>query len=294
MTSRAPGTSHRRARKTARHSLTAAIAVLALGAGTLPAFASPTPAPADPGPGSVWGKEAAPLAVPPVKVGSTKPVAGEAEAAPSEEKAAWRAAQKERARTGKEPKGERSAGARSSSGARSNAADALVYVPEGQGSVPWHHITDFRITDSLVARINLSNGNLMLAGTDFEVAGVGQKLRLARTYNSLDAPWGKVSQRWWQEYERYLQVITDEVVLYDATGAAVRFTQKADGTFTTPKGYAKDLKKNADGTYTLTDRKSGVKDTYNAHGTLTKVTDRNRARSRSTSTTRAASTRASS
>ncbi|MGW0548099.1 RHS repeat-associated core domain-containing protein [Streptomyces altiplanensis] len=149
------------------------------------------------------------------------------------------------------------------------------YRPEGQGAVPWHQISDFRITDSLVARINLSNGNLMLAATDFEVAGVGQKLRLARTYNSFDAPWGKVSQRWWQEYERYLVIDASEVVLYDMTGDAVRFAKNTDGTFVTPKGYSKDLKKNADGTYTLTARKSGLKDTYNASGTLTKVTDKN-------------------
>ncbi|MEE1797145.1 DUF6531 domain-containing protein, partial [Streptomyces sp. JV176] len=147
---------------------------------------------------------------------------------------------------------------------------------EGQGAVPWHQVSDFRVTDALVARVNYSNGNLMLAGTDFDVAGVGQNLQLSRTYNSLDAPWGKVSQRWWQGYERYLNLgSSGEVVFYDATGAAVLFAQESNGTFTTPKGYSKDLKKNADGTYTLTDRKSGSKDTYDANGTLTKVTDRN-------------------
>ncbi|MFF8607172.1 RHS repeat-associated core domain-containing protein [Streptomyces sp. NPDC015346] len=255
---------------TARHSLTAVAAALALGASSLPAFAA-SPA-AEPGPGSVWGKKAAPLEVPPVKVGSTKPVASQAEAAPSKEETAWRSAQRERVRTSaKAPSKEQH-----SSAAPSAEAGVLTWVPEGQGSVPWHQISEFRITDSLVARINLSNGNLMLAATDFEVAGVGQKLRLARTYNSLNAPYGKVSDRWWQEYERYLQIFTNEVVVYDATGDAVRFTKNADGTFTTPKGYAKDLKRNADGTYTLTDRKSGVKDTYDANGTLTKVTDRNK------------------
>ncbi|QIJ66426.1 RHS repeat-associated core domain-containing protein [Streptomyces sp. JB150] len=115
----------------------------------------------------------------------------------------------------------------------------------------------------------------MLAATDFDIAGVGQKLQLARTYNSLEAPWGKVSQRWWQGYERYLQIGDTEVVVFDATGAALRFKQTSTGTYTTPTGYAKDLKKNADGTYTLTDRKSGSRDTYDAHGTLTKVADKN-------------------
>jgi RHS repeat-associated protein len=267
MYSRAGSTPFRCARRSSRYGLIAALATLALVAPAVPAFAAPSPA--DPGPTSAWGKKTD-FEMPPVKVGKTKPVPGEAEAESTKEQAAWRAEQKERARTGalvKPPK----------SSSRSSAADAAAtaFVPEDQGAVPWHQISDFRITDALVARINLSTGNLMLAATDFEVAGVGKTLRLARTYNSFDAPWGKVSQRWWQEYERYLHIFSDEVVLYDSTGATVRFTQNADGKFTTPKGYSKDLKKNADGTYTLTDRKSGSKDTYNEHGTLTKVTDKN-------------------
>ncbi|WP_395570303.1 RHS repeat-associated core domain-containing protein [Streptomyces sp. BK79] len=246
----------------------AAVAALSLVVPAAPVFAAP--APADPGSTSAWGKKSD-LDVPPVKVGATRPVTGKPEAEPTKARAAWRAEQKERARTGELPEPPKKA-----SGAPSADAAAMVYVPEDQGSVPWHQISDFRITDSLVARINLSTGNMMLAATDFEVAGVGQRLRLARTYNSFDAPWGKVSQRWWQEYERYLQFFSGEVILYDATGATVSFTENADGTFATPKGYSKDLKKNADGTYTLTDRKSGSKDTYDEHGTLTKVTDRNK------------------
>ncbi|MER5834935.1 RHS repeat-associated core domain-containing protein [Streptomyces sp. NPDC002130] len=250
-----------------RYGLVAALATLSLIAPAAPVFAAPSPA--DPGSGSVWGKKTD-FQVPPVKVGETKPVPGQAEAEPTKQQAAWRAEQKERSRTGEAPKASKAPSAAAA------AAAETVFVPEDQGSVPWHKFSEFRITDSLVARINLSTGNLMLAATDFEIAGVGQKLRLARTYNSFDAPWGKVSQRWWQEYERYLHLFADEIVFYDATGATVRFTENADGSYTTPKGYSKDLKKNADGTYTLTDRKTGSKDTYNQHGTLTKVTDKNK------------------
>ncbi|MEU3964615.1 RHS repeat-associated core domain-containing protein [Streptomyces buecherae] len=150
----------------------------------------------------------------------------------------------------------------------------LQYVPEGQGEVPWHQNLDTRLTDALVARINVSNGNLMLAVTDFDITGVGKTLRSARTYNSLDAPAGRVSQRWWSEYERYLQLLDAEVVFYDPTGAAVRF-KKNGNTFTTPKGYSKELKKNANGSYALTDWDSGSTEHFDAGGTLTKVTDRN-------------------
>lgn len=127
-----------------------------------------------------------------------------------------------------------------------------------------------------MARVDYSTGNLMLAGTDFDIAGVGQKLQLARTYNSLDAPAGAMAQRAWFTYERSLDTFfTDEVEWYDSTGATVSFKKKSDGTFTTPDGYSRDLVKNSDGTYTLTDRKSGTKDTYTSSGTLSKVTDRN-------------------
>lgn len=251
----------------ARTSFSAAVAVLALGAGALPALAAPGPG-AGPGGGSAWGREAEPLAVPPVRVGVTEPVANEPAAAPSAAEAAWRDQQRGRL-AGKAPKAP-TISARSSAG-------TMSWVPTGQGAVPWHQLSDVRITDSLVARINLSNGNLMLAATNFEIAGVGKSLRLARTYNSLSGPFGKVSDPWWQEYERYLSThFTSSLIAHDATGASVRFAKNADGTFTTPEGYAKDLKKNADGTYTLTDRKSGSKDSYDANGTLVKVTDRNK------------------
>ncbi|GGX13368.1 type IV secretion protein Rhs [Streptomyces lomondensis] len=223
------------------------------------------PKPELPEPESPWTKPTK-VEAPATPAGSVKAPDSEAEAKPSAEVAAWRAAQKARAAGGK------AMGAASRAAA---AAEATPYTPEGQGEVPWHRIIDTRLNDALVARVNVSNGNLMLAATDFDIAGVGQKLQLTRTYNSLEAPWGKVSQRWWQAYERYLQVGDGEVVVFDATGNTLRFKENSTGGYTTPTGYSKDLKKNADGTYTLTDRKSGTRDTFNEHGTLTKVTDKN-------------------
>ncbi len=265
MHSRATRTPFRRVRRTHRTALVSAITTAAVVIAAAPGLAA-TPKPQLPDPESPWTKPTK-VAAPATPAGTTKAPASQAEAEPSPEVAAWRAAQQARA-TGEQPA--------KASTARSAAAAASGYLPEGQGEVPWHQILDTRLNDALVARVNLSNGNLMLAATDFDIAGVGQKLQLARTYNSLEAPWGKVSQRWWQAYERYLQVGDGEVDVFDATGNLLRFTAKADGTYTTPTGYSKDLKKNADGTYTLTDRKSGSKDTYNDHGTLLKVTDKNK------------------
>ncbi|RAJ76903.1 RHS repeat-associated protein [Streptomyces sp. PsTaAH-137] len=241
----------------------AALAVLASGAITVALLPATGAAAAD-DPASDWGKDAPSFSMPEVKVGANEPAASRAERTPSADVAEWRAGQKKRAQGG------------DAQAARSAAAATTAYVPEGQGKVPWHRFSDFAITDALSAHIDYSTGNLMLTATDFSIAGVGQNLTLARTYNSLDAPWGKVSQRWWQQYERYLQVLDDEVVLYDASGDSVRFAKNSDGTFKTPSGYSKDLKKNADGTYTVTDWKSGSKDTYDTNGCLTKVTDRNK------------------
>jgi hypothetical protein len=131
------------------------------------------PKPELPKPESPW-TEPMKVDVPATPAGVTKAPASRGEASPPSEVAAWRAAQK--ART--------SGGTTGSGAAGAAAAEIPPYVPEGQGEVPWHRVLDTRLSDSLVARANLSNGNLMLAATDFDIAGVGQKLRLARTYLS--------------------------------------------------------------------------------------------------------------
>ncbi|WP_449343833.1 DUF6531 domain-containing protein [Streptomyces qaidamensis] len=183
------------------------------------------PKPELPEPESPWTKPTK-VEAPATPAGSVKAPDSEAEAKPSAEVAAWRAAQKTRAASGK---------AKSSASRAATAAEATPFVPGGQGEVPWHRIIDTRLNDALVARVNVSNGNLMLAATDFAIAGVGQKLQMARTYNSLEAPWGKVSQRWWQSYEPYLQFGDGEVVVYDATGEALRFKETSTGGYTTPE-----------------------------------------------------------
>ncbi len=265
MHSRAARTPMWRARRTHRTALVSAITTAAVVIAAAPGLAA---TPKLPEPESPWTRPTK-VEVPTTPAGKTKAPGSQAEAEPSAEVAAWREAQKARTT------GEKTTKHSTSRSAVAADVAASEYLPEGQGEVPWHQIVDTRLNDALVARVNVSDGNLMLAATDFDIAGVGQKLQLTRTYNSLEAPWGKVSQRWWQAYECYLQVGDGEVDVFDATGNLLRFTANADGTYTTPTGYSKDLRKNADGTYTLTDRKSGTKDTYNEHGTLTKVTDKN-------------------
>ncbi|PJE99503.1 Wall-associated protein [Streptomyces carminius] len=258
---RAWGTPSRRARRPFRTSLVAAVAVAAVTATALPAVAAPGDE--RPEPASAWGRDGAAgkVKAPPVKAGKNRPPKSARSAEPTGEQRAWSKAQRERL---------------SGAGAEGGEPAVLSWVPEGQGEVPWHEISDLRLTDALVARVNYSNGNLMLAATDFDIAGVGHKLQLTRTYNSLDAPFGSLSEPWWTGYERQLSdFYTDMVLLYDDTGAAVQFEESDDGTFTTPDGYSLDLEKDEDGTYTLTDRKAGSTDHFSADGDLTEVVDRN-------------------
>lgn len=148
MHSRAARTPLWRARRTHRTALVTAITTAAVVIATAPGLAAP-PKPELPKPESPWTKPTK-VEAPATPAGSTKPPASRAEAEPSAEVAAWRVAQKARA-TGK------------GTTARSAAAEAAeaTYVPEGQGEVPWHQILDTRLDDALVARANVSNGNLM-------------------------------------------------------------------------------------------------------------------------------------
>ncbi|WP_434097401.1 RHS repeat-associated core domain-containing protein [Streptomyces massasporeus] len=272
MHKRAFGMPFRRARTRSATGVTlAAVTSIALAVSVLPGASV---AAADDKPVSVWGKDSPDFEMPPVKVGENRPVASEPSENPTDEAfLPWQREQRERVKGSPDKAG---GGQQTSDRGAAADASALSVVPEGQGNVPWHRYTSFAITDALTAKIDYSTGNLLLTATDFDIAGVGQRLQLARTYNSLDAPWGRISQRWWQQYERYLSLSSTEAVFYDASGATVRFTKNSDGTFTTPKGYSQDLKKNSDGTYTLTKWKSGTKETYNQYGTLTKITDRNK------------------
>ncbi|WP_333771697.1 RHS repeat domain-containing protein [Streptomyces sp. IBSBF 2435] len=234
-------------------SVAAATTVLAVAAAGVPLAAGT----ADAAPShatSVWGHHQA-VKAPVIPVGRNRPVASDTHLTAAASATARRARQ-----------------AATSNG----TVSPLVAPPSGQGQVPWHQYSDMRVTDSLVARVDLSSGDLMLAGTDFDIAGAGDRLQLTRTYSSFTGVGGTVGSRWWASYDRRLQVSGSDVYAIDSTGGSAHFTASGTGgAYATPAGYSQDLVKNSDGTYTLTDRKSGSRDTYSSSGALTKVTDRN-------------------
>jgi hypothetical protein len=220
---RAAGTPVRRARIRARRSVTAVVTALAVTATIAPAVAAPS-TPQEAKAESAWGKNG--KAKPPkVKIGSNIAPASVPEKKPSKAESAWREA-KEAARA-------------SGDAERSGGASLMSYVPRGQGDIPWHRVSNVRLTDSLVARVNYSNGNLMLAATDFDIAGVGQNLQLTRTYNSFDGPFSQISDPWWAGWERELDTFYESTVIYyDRSGAAVEFTRNDDGSLETRRATA--------------------------------------------------------
>ncbi|MEG8281312.1 DUF6531 domain-containing protein, partial [Streptomyces sp. AHA2] len=183
MHERAFGMPFRRARKRSATGVSlAAIASIALAVSVLHGAGV---AAADDKPVSAWGKDSPDFEMPPVKVGENRPVASERSENPTDEALLpWQREQRERV---KGPAGKAGGGKQAPSRAAAAGTSALSVVPEGQGNVPWHRYTSFAITDALTAKIDYSTGNLMLTATDFDIAGVGQRLQLARTYNSLDA-----------------------------------------------------------------------------------------------------------
>ncbi|WP_262985342.1 RHS repeat-associated core domain-containing protein [Streptomyces sp. SDr-06] len=214
--------------------------------------------------GSAWGKKTD-IAIPPLAGGSNTASVSKRAAPPDAGRQAWHTRQQTRP-SSPAPSAQTKARTQLSSGT----------PPQGQGNVPWHQFHGLRLSKSIAVKVDYSTGNLLVAATDFDIAGVAGKLTWTRTYNSLDAPWGAVSNAWWLGYERYLDVDpTSSVDLYDQSGARISFARNTDGSFTTPAGYSLDLKKNSDNTYTLTDRKSGSKDTYDQYGNLTGIEDRN-------------------
>ncbi|MEU2554844.1 RHS repeat-associated core domain-containing protein [Streptomyces sp. NPDC013313] len=149
-------------------------------------------------------------------------------------------------------------------------------TPHDQGNIPWERYGKVRLDDSLVASPNLSNGDMVLNATDLDLSAVGQSLRLTRSASSFPMPAGALGSQWYASYERTLDTAaSSKVTAYGPGGEALVFKQNSDGSYKNAAGYHAKLAKNDDGTWTLTHTQSGSKDTYNASGNLTAVTDRN-------------------
>lgn len=129
--------------------------------------------------------------------------------------------------------------------------------------------------DNLQVQVNLANGNLVVHATDLKINAPGLNVRLDRFYNSRAAGSGTFGINGVLSTGRDvgLQVGASSVKFIGPSGFTAVFT--GTSTFTAPPGINADLKKNADGTFALTYRKTGEKLSFTAGGYLTSDKDRN-------------------
>lgn len=122
--------------------------------------------------------------------------------------------------------------------------------------------------------INVTNGNMYLQQTDFQLPGVGESLNVSRTYNSNSLRTGLFGKGWSSAYDESLQVLSSSSLrFYMPDGRATNFT--GNGVFTPYESdFHGQITRNGDGSFTLS-LKDGRLHLFSASGKLLSLTDRN-------------------
>ena len=122
--------------------------------------------------------------------------------------------------------------------------------------------------------VNIFSGEAYFSSTDFSLGTRGPKLALFRKYRSFSTFVGMFGYGWRTDFDVNLtQDSSGDVIIYNGEGTGIYFTNYS-GTYMASPGNYSTLVKNADNTYTLTD-KNGIVTHYDITGRLTSHTDRN-------------------
>lgn len=159
--------------------------------------------------------------------------------------------------------------------------------------IEWEHRTgvqgrwtfaDQELSDRMTLKTNVANGNLILEEADLGIPGTaGHDLSFKRYFNNLEFDTNSSTDdlgKYWRTDSGWDVWLDEEDggetqafngpsnfwATYDKSGAT---------SYTTPTGMNADLKKNGDGSHTLTYRKSNRKLDFNASGELITDKDRN-------------------
>jgi hypothetical protein len=122
-----------------------------------------------------------------------------------------------------------------------------VYWFPRTGELPGYTLDSHGLSDRSTAKVNVTNGNLLLENRDLSIAGRGLDQDIHRYFNSQDPYDGKLGYGWRFD-------VSEDIVLSDCdatpghsrcltgpSGYRARFKQRADGTFITPAGVGKTL-----------------------------------------------------
>jgi YD repeat-containing protein len=120
------------------------------------------------------------------------------------------------------------------------------------------------------------SGAFTHVAVDIAIPGRGPAPSFARSYNSRDDRIGPMGPGWMHNYSARLRHPGDgspDLLFVGPDGNTDRFTRNNDETFSPPPAVYRTLVRNADGTFTVTE-KSQSQWTFDASGTLTAITDR--------------------
>lgn len=152
----------------------------------------------------------------------------------------------------------------------------------GSGARPGATRLSFAVSDHAGAQVDVGTGNLLVTTDDLSLPGINGNTGLGLSYNSAAIGTDATSATspagyGWRltPYDIALKIRGEGSVTYYGQGGITGLFVKSGTGFTAPGGFKADLKKNDDGTYTLTDHGSQVKQTFSGTGKLTKTTDRN-------------------
>jgi RHS repeat-associated protein len=141
---------------------------------------------------------------------------------------------------------------------------------------------DQQLSDRATLRTNVANGNLLLQEKDIQIPGIaGHDLDFSRSFNSKDVSGGggDMGHNWNNStgYDVWLnsEGASSTEAFQGPSGFWAVYDKNPDGSYKTPTGMNADLKKNTDGTFTLTYRSSNRKLNFDANGTMTSDKDRN-------------------
>lgn len=124
--------------------------------------------------------------------------------------------------------------------------------------------------------VNVTNGNMYLQQSDYNLPGVGEAISFTRTYNSMSSRLGLFGKGWSTGYDEALIINSPTSLrLYMPDGRATDFSGDGSGSFVPVQtDFFGQINQNANGTYSLS-FKDGRVHVFNGSGALLSLADLN-------------------
>jgi RHS repeat-associated protein len=153
------------------------------------------------------------------------------------------------------------------------------YVPSAGQRRDDTYLTE-SLNDRATMGIGVGSGNLLLSSQDISIAGVGQPLSLARSYNTALADYqtgsfGNGGTSGLSGDVRLTTLANGSMSLQLGDGSIYRYNKNSGGGFDPAARLEADLVRNPDGSYLLTYRRSQSKWHFRTDGKLDQLKDKN-------------------